>query len=111
MREVLEPLLLGHSVSKLTVEDIARLGRLASEAASTRDLDQFLELDREFHLGMYACAETSQLGELVVKLWNTTQPYRRAYTRSLSEEAWRTVHDEHRLLITALRELFGPFGG
>ena len=44
------------------------------------DIAEFLRLDREFHMLSYAGAETLMLGDLVRRLWNTTQPYRRAYT-------------------------------
>jgi DNA-binding GntR family transcriptional regulator len=104
MREALEPLLLGYSAPALDAADLERLARLATEMAATEDVDHFLELDREFHLGSYARAETSQLGELVTKLWNTTQPYRRAYTRSIAADARRIVHDEHHLIVASLAD-------
>lgn len=103
MRERLEPLLLRFSAPRLGTEDLERLHELAEAMAHTDDLDRFLDLDREFHLGGYV-ADTSQLGELVVKLWNTTQPYRRAYSRSLDGGARRIVHDEHHLIVAALRD-------
>lgn len=104
MRERLEPLLLGYSAPHLRADDLARLRGLAEEMRRTDDVDRFLELDRAFHLGTYERAETSQLGSLVVELWNTTQPYRRAYTRSIGTDARRIVHDEHNLLLTALED-------
>jgi DNA-binding GntR family transcriptional regulator len=102
MRERLEPLLLHYSAPHLTSEDLERLGDLARQAAATRDLDEFLRLDREFHLGSYARAESTHLGELIVQLWNATQPYRRAYSGALTDDARRTVHDEHHLIVSAL---------
>lgn len=104
MRERLEPLLLRISASAMTDRDVDRLAELADAMAATDDVDRFLELDREFHLGSYAHAQTGQLGELVVKLWNTTQPYRRAYTRATDDDARRIIHDEHHLLVSALRD-------
>jgi DNA-binding GntR family transcriptional regulator len=103
MRERLEPLLLRYSAPKLDAADLDRLGALAQAMVEATDLDEFLDLDRRFHLGSYEAADTTQLGELVTKLWNTTQPYRRAYSRSMDEDARRIVHDEHHLLVTALR--------
>jgi len=44
------------------------------------------------------------LGDLVRRLWNTTQPYRRAYTLIIDAHSQRIVHDEHHMLVTALRE-------
>lgn len=104
MRERLEPLLLRMSAPELTSADLDRLQGLAEEMAASDDVETFLRLDRAFHLGGYERARTSQLGELVVKLWNTTQPYRRAYSRSMDAEARRTAHDEHYLIMTALRD-------
>ena len=104
MRERLEPLLLRLSAPSLTDGDVDRLLGLAERMVATSDVDDFLALDREFHLGGYAGATTTQLGELVVKLWNTTQPYRRAYTQSIDDDARRIVHDEHHLIVAALRD-------
>lgn len=104
MRERLEPLLLRYSLPTL---DAARLDHMADLAAQMErgvDLEEFLALDREFHLGCYTHAPTAQLGELVSKLWNTTQPYRREYTRLADPESQRIIHDEHHLLVSALRD-------
>ncbi len=38
------------------------------------------------------------------RLWNTTQHYRRAFTRLLDDESNRIVHDEHHMLVAAIRE-------
>lgn len=104
MRERLEPLLLAYSAPYLDDGDLDELAALAQEMAATDDLDRFLELDRRFHLASYRRAATSQLGELVTKLWNTTQPYRRTYTRAFGDEARRIANDEHHLLVVALRD-------
>ncbi|WP_353813501.1 GntR family transcriptional regulator [Agromyces sp. SYSU T00266] len=104
MRERLEPLLLRLSAPHLSGADLDELQDLAERMAATSDVDEFLELDRAFHLGGYRGATTTQLGELVVKLWNTTQPYRRAYSRSMDADAARIVHDEHHLIVADLRD-------
>ncbi|MEZ3160422.1 GntR family transcriptional regulator [Microbacterium sp. BWT-B31] len=104
MRERLEPLLLAYSAPNLDPGDLDRLQGLSERMAHTDDVDAFLELDREFHLGTYRRARTTQLGELVEKLWNTTQPYRRAYTRSIGPDARRIANDEHHLIVAALRD-------
>lgn len=104
MRERLEPLLLRFSAPGLTSEDLERLQDLAERMVAASDVDTFLALDRAFHLGTYARATTTQLGELIVKLWNTTQPYRRAYSRSMDDDARRIAHDEHHLIVSDLRD-------
>jgi DNA-binding GntR family transcriptional regulator len=40
----------------------------------------------------------------VRRFWNTTQPYRRAYTLLVDAHSQRIIHDEHHLLVTSLRE-------
>ena len=45
------------------------------------DIEDFIALDREFHLSMYGVARTSVLGDTVLQLWNRTQHYRRAFMR------------------------------
>ncbi|WP_136707230.1 GntR family transcriptional regulator [Agromyces sp. H66] len=103
-RERLEPLLLRYSAPHLTPEDLQQLDALARRMAETDDVAEFLRLDREFHMLSYSRADTLMLGDLVRRFWNTTQPYRRAYTLLIDAHRTRIVHDEHHLLVTALRE-------
>ncbi len=105
MRERLEPLLLRYSAPRLTREDIVALTELAgriSEPSTTTD--DFLKLDRQFHLATYARASTSQLGDLIERLWNATAPYRRAYVDTWDQQARRIANEEHHLLIAALKD-------
>ena len=44
------------------------------------------------------------LSDLVHRLWNRTQAYRRVYTALMDERARQTVHDEHRLIVAAIRD-------
>lgn len=103
-RERLEPLLLRYSAPGLGPSDYDVLDDLAERMAATNDVAEFLALDREFHMTSYSAASTLMLGDLVNRLWNTTQPYRRAYTLLIDVHSQRIVHDEHHLLVTALRE-------
>lgn len=103
IRERIEPLLLSYSVPALTPAAIDRLAELADAMESADDVEQFLALDRDFHLGSYAAADTAVLGDLVLGLWNRTQHYRRAYTRMFRSEGDRDVHHDHHLLVAALR--------
>lgn len=103
-RERLEPLLLRYSAPHLTPQDLDDLDALAAAMAETGDVAEFLRMDREFHTLSYHRADTLMLGDLVQRFWNTTQPYRRAYTLLMDAHSSRIVHDEHHLLVTALRE-------
>jgi DNA-binding GntR family transcriptional regulator len=103
-RERLEPLLLRYSAPHLGPQDLEQLDALARRMAETDDVAEFLRLDREFHMLSYSRADTLMLGDLVLRFWNTTQPYRRAYSLLMDAHSTRIVHDEHHLLVTALRE-------
>lgn len=103
-RERIEPLLLAYSAPSLTAPAIAELDELAGRMEATADVDEFLELDRRFHLGSYAAATTTMLGDTVEKLWNATQYYRRAFTEALDAHRARVTHDEHRMIAAALRD-------
>ena len=104
VRERVEPLLLRYSIGNLTSEQIDRLAELAEMMRQTGDVEEFLALDREFHLGSYAGAATTYLGPIIERLWNTTQHYRRAFTRLLDADSNRILHDEHHMLVAAIRD-------
>jgi DNA-binding GntR family transcriptional regulator len=107
MRERLEPLLLGYSATSLSDEVIDRLQHLADEMQGSADVEQFLRLDREFHLASYSAAPTIMLGDTILRLWNRTQHYRRAYTLMFRAERDDSVHYDHQLLVAALRSRDG----
>jgi DNA-binding GntR family transcriptional regulator len=104
VRERIEPLLLRYSLPTLGEQQIDRLAELADLMRETDDVERFLQLDREFHLGSYAGASTTFLGPTVERLWNTTQHYRRAFTQLLDLDSHRILHDEHHMLVSAIRE-------
>lgn len=105
IRERIEPLLLRFSMPALDAAAVDRLEVLAAEMELSTDVEQFLTLDREFHLSSYAAAETSVLGDTVLRLWNRTQHYRRAFTRVFKSEGDQSVHHEHHLLVHAIRRV------
>ncbi len=103
VRERLEPLLLRYNVPLLDEAGIDRLEQLATEMENSSDIEAFLRLDREFHLSCYTAADTTMIGDTVLRLWNRTQPYRRAYTSVFRSEGDRSAHHEHHLLVSAIR--------
>lgn len=103
-RERIEPLLLRYSAEHLTHDHLDELDQMAQAMENAPGIEEFLELDREFHLRSYQHAKTHTLGPLVLRLWNTTQPYRRAYTQAVSDRNRRILHDEHHMIVTALRD-------
>jgi DNA-binding GntR family transcriptional regulator len=103
IRERIEPLLLRFSLPDLNSETLDELGLLADEMQAGTDVARFLQLDREFHLLSYSGAQTSILGDMVQRLWNSTQHYRRAFTLVSGPLGNRAVHYEHQLLVGAMR--------
>lgn len=102
LRERIEPLLLRLSIPHLTSSVIEELQELIAQMESTTDVERFLKLDRQFHLLTYSRAETVLVGEMVNRLWNTTQHYRRAYSQMMAATSFKPAHYEHHLLLTAI---------
>lgn len=103
IRERLEPLLLLQSMPLLTDETISKLADLAHEMETASDVEAFLRLDRDFHLLSYSAAPEGMVRDLVEKLWNTTQHYRRAFAQLNGIDSESVTHMEHRLLVEAIR--------
>ena len=107
MREQLEQLAIAESIPHLTEADIRHLEDVQEQIEALHheneaDVARFLELDREFHLAGYAGCRIEQLTGSVVRLWNSTAHYRRAFvTLSGTGRAW-VINAEHRLLLDAI---------
>jgi DNA-binding GntR family transcriptional regulator len=102
MRERLEPLALSESLPLLNADDDARLEDVQRRIEENSDLDRFLELDREFHLGTYSGCHIDPLTSIVIRLWNSTQHYRRVYVALGGQDRMWVVNSEHRLLLDAV---------
>jgi DNA-binding GntR family transcriptional regulator len=102
MRERLEPLALSESLPLLTEDDHERLENVQRQIESNTDLDRFLDLDREFHLGTYSGCRIEPLNLMVTRLWNSTQHYRRAFVAMGGQARMWVVNAEHRLLLDAV---------
>lgn len=103
IRERIEPLALAEAIPRMTDEDVASLERAREEIERTEDVEGFLRLDREFHLSSYRASGMPRLFELVERFWNTTQHYRRAYTKLVWTQGHWIINAEHRLLTDAIR--------
>lgn len=103
IRELLEPLALSESIPHLTDADIAALEAATLAMETTSDSDEFLRLDRDFHLSSYRGANTMRLRALVENYWNTTQHYRRAYVGLIWPQGNWIIFYEHRLLVEAIK--------
>lgn len=102
IRERLEPLLLSQSMPHLDADTVAQLDSLATRMEGA-DLETFLRLDRDFHLLTFGGAAAPMLHDIVLRLWNTTQHYRRAYALLVDIAASPAAHAEHHLLVDAIR--------
>jgi DNA-binding GntR family transcriptional regulator len=103
IRERLEPLLLRTSMPNLDPAATGRLGQLAAEMEGGAGLDGFMRADREFHLSSYAGAASSEMWQIIHRMWNTTQHYRREFTRLAMTDGLSATHLEHRLLLDCIR--------
>jgi DNA-binding GntR family transcriptional regulator len=115
IRERLEPLLLRESMPGLDEDAMDRLTVLADEMELGQGVDAFLRSDREFHLVSYAGAAEGQTWQIIHRLWNTTQHYRREFTQLAARAGMRhgsgqhngagleVTHMEHRLLLDCIR--------
>jgi DNA-binding GntR family transcriptional regulator len=109
IRERLEPLLLRTSIPGLPAADLDRMTKLADEMEAGAGVDAFLRADREFHLASYGGAEAGQMSAIIHRMWNTTQHYRREFTKLAARSGMRDgpglgiTHMEHRLLLDCIR--------
>jgi len=105
IRERLEPLLLRTSMPALDPAAVGRLGQLADQMEAGAGLDAFMRADREFHLSSYAGAASTEMGQIIHRMWNTTQHYRREFTRLAMQGGLSATHLEHRLLLDCIRRV------
>jgi DNA-binding GntR family transcriptional regulator len=103
IRELIEPLALAEAIPHMTDDDVAALELAGEEIERTVESDVFLKVDRDFHLLSYRAAPMPHLKALIERNWNTTQHYRRAYTRMIWQEGNWIINHEHRLLIEAIK--------
>jgi len=103
MRERLEPLLLAESIPALTQRDLDDVVELHERILATSDVEEFLRLDRLFHWATYRGNQVRQLELMISRLWDTTQHYRRAFSRLLFSERRWIINAEHALLAEAVR--------
>lgn len=103
IRERIEPLAIGESVLQLQGVQIEKLEALVERMELSRDTDDFLRLDREFHVGSYAGADMPELQSLIQRYWNKTQRYRSAFTHLVGPQGRWLMHYEHRLIMEAIK--------
>lgn len=105
IREQLEPMLLADSIPNLSDDDIAEMERVKKRLDAVKDIDDYQLLSREFHWIAFRGHEVPLLAQIVERLWDTTQIYRRAYAKLSLQDAERMqiMRDERALLFGAIR--------
>jgi DNA-binding GntR family transcriptional regulator len=103
MRERLEPLTLTESLPHLTDDHLAHLEHIQDEIENQSNVNRFLLLDRDFHMATYAGCPSDHLLAMTVRLWNSTQHYRRAFMVLTDPDRAAIVNAEHRLILDAVR--------
>jgi DNA-binding GntR family transcriptional regulator len=103
IRERLEPLMLQMSMQHLDDAMVDRLATLAADMEAGTGVDAFMRADREFHLASYAGAASGSTWQIIHRMWNTTQHYRREFTRRATGSGLSVTHLEHRLLLDSIR--------
>ncbi len=102
MRERLEPLALIESMAHLTQTQLDQLAALQRRIEEITDVSEFVLLDREFHLLTYAGCAISHLQASILRMWNSTQHYRRAFVTITGPSRKWVITAEHRLLLDAI---------
>jgi DNA-binding GntR family transcriptional regulator len=104
IREAVEPLAIGESVPNLTDEDVETLDRIVRELEHVTTLEEYIQLDREFHLRTYSRARMPQLLAMVERFWNTTQHFRRQFVKEAYAKDGLPFSDpQHLLIMDAIR--------
>ena len=103
IRERLEPLLLRRSLPHLDEAAVGRLELLIASMEAGTTVTEFLRADREFHLSSYAGAPQGETAMIIGRMWNTTQHYRREFSKLAHGTGLGVTHLEHRLLLDCIR--------
>ncbi len=104
IREVVEPLAILESVPNLTDADIASLDLTVRRLEQVVTLEDYIQLDRAFHLRTYSRARMPQLLAMVERFWNTTQHFRRQFVKeTFAKDGLPFSDPQHVLLMDAIR--------
>ena len=102
MREALEPLALQQSMPNLSATALEQLSAVQDMIEANDAIEDFLELDRQFHMVSYSACTVEPLMGMVRRLWNSTQFYRRAFVALGGSQRMWVVNSEHRLILDAI---------
>ncbi len=104
IREAVEPLAILESVPNLTDADIDSLDATVRELEGVTTLEDYIQLDRDFHLRTYSRARMPQLLAMVERFWNSTQHFRRQFVKeTFAKDGLPFSDPQHLLLMDAIR--------
>lgn len=104
IRQQLEPMLLADSIPNLTDADLAEMAGIKAQLDGVSTIEDYMLLSRRFHWAAFRGHDTPLLAQIVERLWDTTQVYRRAYARLTMQdpERMQVMRDERGLLFGAI---------
>lgn len=104
IREVLEPLAIAESVPRLTEADVDALDATVARLEQVDSVQEYIPLDREFHLKTYARAPMPQLLRMIERYWNSTQHFRRWFVKdALAKNGLPFSDPQHLMLVEMIR--------
>src|SRR5208337_327015 len=104
IREVVEPLAIFESVPNLTDADIDSMDETVREMEQAMTLEEYIQLDRAFHLRTYSRARMPQLLAMVERFWNSTQHFRRQLVKeTFAKDGLPFSDPQHLQLMDAIR--------
>ena len=104
IREAVEPLAIVESVPNLTDADVESLDATVRDLENVTTLEDYIQLDREFHLRTYSRARMPQLLAMVERFWNSTQHFRRQFVKeTFAKDGLPFSDPQHLLLMDAIR--------
>jgi DNA-binding GntR family transcriptional regulator len=104
IREAVEPLAIFESVLRMTDADVAMLESMAWQLEQVSSIEEYIQLDREFHLKTYSRAAMPQLLAMVERFWNTTQHFRRQFVKeAVAKDRLPFSDPQHVVLMDTIR--------
>lgn len=104
LRELLEPMMLRHSVEHISPAQLDELSAIMTRVAAAKDdVGEWLLQDRMFHLASFQAAQMPTAMGMVERLYNLTQPFRRQYFGSVTSHELDMSQAEHEMILDAIR--------
>jgi DNA-binding GntR family transcriptional regulator len=101
---VLEPLAIAESVPHPSDEDMAYLEATVERLEHVESVQEYIPLDRAFHLKTYSRAPMPHLLRMIERYWNSTQHFRRWFVQdSLAKDGFPFSDPQHLMLVEMIR--------